>query len=101
MNAFKYLYFKIKPASYILPYLQEDPEVETKVEIESKDKGKFNWRQMFTSDKNKSDKKEEGQKFTMAQLKNEDEYKKIEHRIEATFKNILAVHMPEDLKYFS
>lgn len=102
MNAFKYLYFKIKPASYILSYLQEDPEVEhTKVEVEPKDKSKFNWRQIFTSDKNKTDKKEEGQKFTIAQLKNEEDYKKIENKIETTFKNILSVHMPEDLRYFS
>lgn len=25
INALKYLYFKIKPATYILPYLQEEP----------------------------------------------------------------------------
>lgn len=66
VNAIKYLHFRIKPASYILPYLQEEIEV-PQVENENKEKSKFNWRGLFTNDKQKKDEN----KFSLTQLRNE------------------------------
>ena len=111
INAFKYLHFRIKPAAYILPYLQEEPlEFARKKEDEEKERererekekgGKFTWRSLFNSEKGiKSEKKDEN-KFSLSALKNEEEFKTIEGRIESTFKNLLHIKMPEDLQYFS
>ena len=53
INAFKYLHFRIRPATYILPFLQEEQvEIQKKEVEEEKDKqlGKFNWK-FWGSDK--------------------------------------------------
>lgn len=96
VNAIKYLHFRIRPATYILPYLQEEIEV-PQVENEAKEKSKFNWRGLFTNDKHKKDEN----KFSLTQLRNEEEFKKIEAKLERTFKDILNMKLPEDLVFFS
>ncbi len=98
-NAIKYLHFRIKPATYILPYLQEETEHPSpKLEPDTKEKErKFNWRGLFASEKQK---KEES-KFSLSQLKNEDEFRRVESKVENTFKSILSIKLPEDLQYFS
>ena len=56
---------------------------------------------MFNSDKTIRGEKKEESKFTLSALRNEEEFKRTEARIEALFKNILPIKMPEDLRYFS
>lgn len=90
VNAIKYLHFRIKPATYILPYLQEEIEIPEKVENEAKERSKFNWRGLFTNDKQKKDQN----KFSLSQLRNEEEFKKIEAKLERTFKDILNMKLP-------
>lgn len=72
MNALKYLHFQIKPATYILPYLQEEQIEAHKKETEKagKKEGRFSWRTFF------ADKREEN-KFSLANLKQEAEFQKV------------------------
>ena len=79
-NAFKYLHFRIKPATYILPFLQEEQaELTRKDPPEEKEKpGRSGWKNWFNSEKNSKslDRKDDG-KFNLNALKSEEEFRKV------------------------
>ena len=85
-NAIKYLYFRVKPAGYLLPYLQEEgPQESSSQAQQPKPAGNsFNWRSLFANDKHKKE-----EKLTVAQLANSQEFKRVESKLEAAFKHAL------------
>ena len=54
-NAIKYLYFKLKPGGYMLPYLQEESKEESKETVPQRSSLSLKMRSLFTHDAQKKE----------------------------------------------
>lgn len=94
-NAIKYLFFKIKPGAYILPYFQIQ-ESQEKVQQKSK------LGAISSFFKKKIDNESQKEKhFTFDGLKNDFEFKETQKKVDTFFDKLFGIQSEFDLKNFN